>query len=173
MVALGTIEVDGWTEAVNPEGFHIPITHTPWDLLQVMFCQIPRSKLPDWTHVVWTSLKESCPMKLGLPYPQDTVWVILWSATCLFQVNKGVTWVNTSMSLLSVPMLFHAEFRQYLLLGVVKGEVKVFILKLYQFIQKNMPGMVGERRAESLVTVKGKKISSGLCHEKVWWGLKT
>lgn len=28
------------------------------------------------------------------------------------------------MSLLSVPTLFHAEFGQHLLLGVVKGEVK-------------------------------------------------
>ena len=52
------------------------------------------------------------------------------------------------MSLLSVPMLFHAEFEQHLLLGVMKGEVKDLILKLYQLIQKNKQGMVWERRAE-------------------------
>lgn len=38
------------------------------------------------------------------------------------------------MSLLSVPMLFLAEFGQHLLLGVMKGEVKDLILKLYQLI---------------------------------------
>lgn len=78
---LGMIETDGWTEAVNPEGFYVPITCTTWDLLQITFCLVPGSKLPDSTHVVWRCLKESCPMRPCLLYAQDTVWVVLWNAT--------------------------------------------------------------------------------------------
>lgn len=53
------------TEATSSEGFHIPISHILWDLLQATFCLVPN--FPTQL-VFWSSLKEYHPMRLYLLY---------------------------------------------------------------------------------------------------------
>lgn len=116
------------TEAKNPEGFQIPITHILWDLLQVIFCLVPNFLTP---HAFWSSL---------IPWDftcSTTGHSLRYYLKCHMKIPSSITWVHTCIPADSA----QAEFGQHLLSYVLKGKVKDLIPRLYQLIQ-NRQGII-------------------------------